>query len=372
MAPQVLYSCFYYTEEQAPMIVVDAHEDIAFNALSYGRDYRRSALKTRELEAGMLRPGATLGLPESIAGRVALVFSTIFVEPQNSSLLSGEVHLPTYSTAAEAYALGMKQLDYYHRLADESPRISLVQTKADLNSVLATWEEGKSIVDRRQGLVVLMEGADPILEPKQFEEWYERGVRIVGLAWEETRYSAGTGKPGRISPLGRELLEAMASFNAILDLSHMAEEAFLEAVDLYDGILIASHSNPRKFRNTDRHLSDDMIRKLAERNGVMGVVLYNRFLSDKWERTDPKHTIRLSIVADAIDHICQITGSAAHVGIGSDFDGGFGVEQIPYEIDTVGDLLKIGDVLRERGYSAEDIEAVLSGNMLRKLKEALG
>lgn len=355
------------------MIVVDAHQDIAFNALSFARDYRRSALKTRELEAaaGLARPGATLGLPEAIAGRVALVFSTLFVEPKNSTLLSGDVHLPTYSTASEAYALAMQQLDYYHRLADESPRISLIQSKADLDKVLATWEEGKSLKERQQGLVVLMEGADPIVEPKQFEEWYERGVRIVGLAWEATRYSAGTGKPGRLTPLGRELLEVMASFNAILDLSHMAEEAFLEAVDLYDGILIASHSNPRKFRNTDRHLSDDMIRKLAERDGVMGVVLYNRFLSDKWERTDPKHTVRLSIVADAVDHICQITGSAAHVGIGSDFDGGFGVEQIPYEIDTVGDLLKIGDVLRERGYSTDDLEAVLSGNMLRKLREAL-
>jgi membrane dipeptidase len=357
------------------MIVVDAHEDIAYNVFKYGRDYRRSALKTRELEAaaGLSYAGATLGLPESIAGRVALVFATLFVEPTNNQgiMLTPDGNPITYSSPREAYEQAMRQLDYYHRLADESPRVSLVRDLAELNGVLSTWEEGKSVRDRKQGLVVLMEGADPILEPKQFEEWYERGVRIVGLAWEETRYSAGTGKPGRLSPLGRELLEVMASFNAILDLSHMAEEAFLEAVDLYEGILIASHSNPRRFRNTDRHLSDDMIRRLAERDGVIGIVLYNRFLSDTWERTDPKHTITLSLVADAIDHICQITGSAAHVGLGSDFDGGFGVQQIPYEIDTVGDLWRIGEVLRERGYSQDDIAAVLGGNMLRKLKAAL-
>src|SRR5690606_8922892 len=104
-----------------------------------------------------------------------------------------------------------------------------------------------------------MEGADTILEPKQVEEWYERGVRAVGLAWMATRYSAGTGAPGKLSSLGRALLEVMASFNMILDLSHMAEDAYLEAVDHYPGVLIASHSNPRKFVNTDRHLSDAMI-----------------------------------------------------------------------------------------------------------------
>lgn len=355
------------------MIVVDAHEDIAYNVFKYGRDYRRSALKTREMEAiaNLHYAGATIGLPESIVGRVALVFATLFVAPKDGTGLPIDGNVQEYSTPREAHDLAMKQMDYYQRMADESSRLSLVRDQKELDDVLKTWEDGKSVIHRKQGLVILMEGADPILEPRQFEEWYERGVRIVGLAWEKTRYTAGTGKPGRLTPLGRELLEVMASFNAMLDLSHMAEEAFMQAVDFYDGVMIASHSNPRKFRNTDRHLSDNMIRRLAERDGVMGVVLYNRFLSDHWQRTDPKHTVTLSVVADAIDYVCQITGSAAHVGIGSDFDGGFGVQQIPDEIDTVGDLLKIGDVLRERGYSQPDIEAVLGGNMLRKLKQVL-
>jgi membrane dipeptidase len=265
----------------------------------------------------------------------------------------------------------MKQLDYYHRLADESDQVRLVRDLADLDAVLATWGEGKTVKDRQQGMVVSMEGADPILEPKQFEEWYERGVRIVGPAWEETRYSAGTGKPGRLTKAGRELLEVMAGFNAMLDLSHMAEAAFYEALDLYDGVVIASHSNPRKFRDTDRHLSDDMIRRLADHEGVMGVALYSRFLSNHWERTDPKSSITLSVVADVIDHICQLTGSALHVGIGSDFDGGFGVKHIPHELDTVADLWQIGTVLRARGYGEADIEAVMSGNMLRKLRQVL-
>jgi len=163
----------------------------------------------------------------------------------------------------------------------------------------------------------------------------------------------------------------MASFNAVLDISHMAEQAARQALDHYPGLVIASHSNPQKFRTSDRHLPDATIRALAERDGVMGIVLYNRFLSNDWSKGDRKDKVRLSTVLDAIEYVCQLTGSAAHVGIGSDFDGGFGSESIPQGIDTVTDLLEIGKGLAERGFSEADVEAVMSGNMLRKLRQAL-
>ncbi len=358
-----------------PTVIVDAHEDIAYNTLKYDRDYRRSALRTRvvERQAGLHYDRATIGLPEATAGRVAVIFSTLFAEPRHpgGTTLGHQGNIYEYSTPREAYDIALRQLEYYQRLEDESDKIRIIRTGSDLDAVLATWAEDKTMIDRQHGFVVLMEGADPILEPRQFEEWYERGVRIVGPAWEATRYTAGTGKPGRLTPLGRELLEVMASFRAMLDLSHMAEEAYLEALDLYEGAIIASHSNPRRFRNTDRHLSDEMIRRLAERDGVIGVVLFNRFLSEKWERNSHKSTVPLSIVLDAIDHICQVTGSSAHVGIGSDFDGGFGSQHIPYELDTVADLWRITDGLRERGYSETDIQQIAGGNMLRKLREVL-
>ncbi|MBW7880399.1 MAG: membrane dipeptidase [Anaerolineae bacterium] len=350
-------------------IVVDAHQDIAYNSLKYGRDYRRSALVARTHEpAGT--PSATIGLPESIAGRVAVICATLFVAPAESDW-TPTGNEKTYSNPQEAYTYASEQLDYYDRLADESDRITVVKTAADLDSVVATWSADTPVHLRKQGLVVLMEGADPIVEPRQFEEWYARGVRIVGTAWQRTRYSGGTGAPGGLTALGRELLDVMASFGALLDVSHMAEKSFYEACDHYEGPIFASHSNPRKFCETDRHLSDDMIRILAERDGVMGTVLYNRFLSNTWKRGNPKGDITLKVVADVIDHVCQVTGSAAHVGIGSDFDGGFGSEMIPLELDTVGDLLVIGKVLRERGFSDADVDAVLSGNMLRKIRAAL-
>jgi membrane dipeptidase len=358
-----------------PQIIVDAHEDIAYNTLNFGRDFVKSAFEKRRLEANSesvkVSGTATIGLPDALLGRVAIIFGTLFVEPAFARTEMGAFGDLVYETPKEAYQQALAQLDVYQRLADENDRIKLVRTQSELAAVLKTWEDGVPFEAHRLGIVLLMESADPILEPKAFEEWYERGIRIVGPAWSETRYSGGTKRPGPLTPLGRELLEVMESFNAILDVSHMAEEAYFEALERYGGHIIASHSNPRRFRDSDRHLSDDMIRRLAERDGVMGVVPFNAFLSNDWTRTDPKSSIPISTVIAVIDHVCQVTGSARHVGIGTDFDGGFGAGQIPAEIDTVADLHKIGPLLAARGYTPEDITAILGGNFLRILRAAL-
>jgi membrane dipeptidase len=355
------------------MLILDAHQDIAYNALTYGRDYIRPVLETRRLDPPEMlqrRGLATLGLPDALLGRVGIVFSTLFTAPYDHKEAAYESL--SYKTPAEAYRLGLQQVDYYERLMDTTNgKVQIIRKQADLDAVLATWAEGTGVGDHRQGLVLLMENGDPILEPKQFEEWYERGVRIVGPAWEASRYTAGTGKPGPLTALGYELLDVMASFNAVLDISHMAEQAARQALDHYRGVVIASHSNPQRFRSTDRHLPDATIRALAERDGVMGIVLFNKFLSNDWNKGDRKDKVTLATVLDAIEYVCQLTGSAAHVGIGSDFDGGFGAESIPQGIDTVMDLLEIGKGLAARGFSPADVEAVLSGNMLRKLRQAL-
>jgi membrane dipeptidase len=218
---------------------------------------------------------------------------------------------------------------------------------------------------------MLMEGADPIREPRAFEEWYERGVRIVGPAWSSTRYSGGTRAPGPLTSLGRELLDVMGSFRAVLDLSHMSEDAYFEACDRYHASLIASHSNPRRFVDTDRALSDEMIRRLAARNGVVGIVPYVKFLYQRGELPKTKADFSVMRIVDAIDHVCQVTGSAAHVGLGTDFDGGFGTEGLPAEIDTLADLGIIGTALAARGYAPAEVRGVLCGNFLRVLRAAL-
>lgn len=264
--------------------------------------------------------------------------------------------------------MAQAQLDYYHRLADECEQIALIGSRTDLDEVLASQESEKPQV----GIILLMEGADPIREPAEAGMWFERGLRMVGLSWlTGSSYAGGDASPGPLTDEGRELLEVMTELGMILDVSHLAEEALVEAVDRYEGWVVASHANPRARVPGRRQLSDAMIRRLAELGGVVGIVLYNAFLRPGWSKGDPKDAVAVADVAAAIDHVCQVVGDAAHVGLGSDFDGGFGAESAPAGIDTVADLGRVAPALGEMGYGEEEFTAVMGGNWLRLLREAL-
>ena len=372
-------------------IIVDAHLDLAYNGLKYQRDYLHSAHAIRRMERGGFQEAengrCTVGFPDMLRGRVAIGFGTIYCEPARADL--GHSRSMSYGTPKQAHAQGLRQLDWYRRLADTDERIRLISNKRDLDEVLEGWDiatmgphENKgrtnanaanaSSLRHQIGLVLLMEGADPILEPKELEFWVEHGVRIVGLAWGQTRYSGGTNAPGGLAPIGFELLDEMAHHGVILDVSHMAHKALMQALEAFKGKhVIASHSNPFKITPTDRHLPDEAIELIAQRGGVMGVVLYNRFLKVDWGKGSAKNEVTLDHVVRCIDYVCQRTGSANHAGIGSDFDGGFGCDSIPAEIDTSRDLHKIGDELALRGYAAADVEKIMGANWLRVLRSAL-
>jgi membrane dipeptidase len=166
------------------------------------------------------------------------------------------------------------------------------------------------------------------------------------------------------------LLDVIAQFSVILDVSHMSHESLAEALDVFEGKhVIASHSNCHRFVPTPRHLPDRAIEQIAERGGVIGVVPYNRFLKKDWN--GKKDDVTLDDVVRMIDHICQVTGSADHVGIGSDYDGGLGYNEIPRELNTVRDHYKIGDELLLRGYEPKHVKGIMCDNWLRILREAL-
>lgn len=353
-----------------PYRIVDAHEDIAWAALALGRDYRRSARETRRLEEGteaLRRNGqCMLGLPEWLEGNIAIICGSVYLSPKQTEEALWDPQ--SYADDEEAFQRANEQVDYYERLAEQAQSVRLVRDRSDLEAVLASWEGNSPAV----GIIPAMEGADPIRRPEDVEYWYRRGVRIVGLAWAAgSRYAGGNRAPGPLTDAGRALLEVLAEHGLILDVSHLAEEAFWEVVDRYEGLIVATHSNPRALVPGPRQLSDRMIRALAERDGVVGVVPYNRFLKPGWPLADGKGAATLQDVAAAIDHICQVVGDAAHVGIGSDFDGGFGAEAAPVGIDTVADLPKIADALAERGFGDRDIAAVMGENWLRVLRAAL-
>jgi len=345
----------------APYLVVDAHEDLAYNALTLGRDPRKSAHATRAQEPPQGADGiATVGLPDFLAGNVRIVFATIYVSPESSATSVGK----KYKTPEQAEALAQEQLAYYALMAAD-PRVSLITNRSDLARVVNSPEP-------RLGMALLMEGADPIVAPQDVGKWFDAGVRLIGPAWSQTRYSGGTGKPGPLTELGKQLMREMSKHKLVLDTSHMAEESFFQALDLFSGPVIASHSNVRKFVPTDRQLSDEMIRALVKRDGVIGAVFYNQFLQYQWRQNGAnKNAVTFATVIDHIKYICDLAGSARHCGIGTDFDGGFGAEATPKEIDTVADLQKFGDALADAGFADDDVRAMMGGNWLRLLERAL-
>ncbi|RME77374.1 MAG: peptidase M19 [Chloroflexi bacterium] len=358
------------------MFIIDAHEDIAWNMAVLGRDYTRSVAWNRAREAGSDLPAsvgqAMLGWPDWQAGQVAVVFATLYAAPCRHSL--GPSRVRCYSSPQEAHQLYQAQLHLYHRLTRRYPdRFYLITSAADLSAGLAEWQASPPET-RRLGLVILMEGADAIRHPDEVSDWYAAGVRIIGPAWAGTQYAGGTGEPGPFTAAGRSLLRQMAARQMILDLSHLAEEAVREALDSYPGPIIASHSNARALlpdNHPDRHLSDQTIRHLAERGGVIGVVLPIDFLKNGVRLGDPRQQVTLDDVVRHIDYLCQCTGSARYVGLGSDLDGGFGLEHSPVGIDSIADLPRIGDALVRRGYSPADIAAIMGGNWRSFLEENL-
>lgn len=358
------------------MIIVDAHEDLAWNMLTFGRDYTKSVEETRARESGTpvvsLNGHTLLGWPEWVKGRVAVVFTTLFAKPNRWR--KGSWDRLCYSDSAQAYRLYRQQLDLYHRLAEEEgEKFRLLFTLADLDQVLESWqgEAPKPML----GLVLLMEGAECLRQVEELEAWVEEGVRILGPAWGGTRFSGGTREPGPLTKEGRALLDLMADLGLILDLSHMTDEAFFEALDRYEGMVIASHSNARALlegvERPERHLSDTAIDRLAERDGVMGVIPYNLFLLGGWQPSQGRDLVGIDHVVAQIDHICQRLGTSRHVAIGSDFDGGFGLDKAPQGLDSIADLGLIGEALLVRGYGQDDAEAILGGNWLRILRRGL-
>jgi len=377
------------------MYIIDAHEDIAWNILSFGRDYTRSAAETRRLEldtlsqAPMYNGHTLLGWPDYQHGDIVVVFSTLFAAPLRRSL--GAWDSQAYQTDAEAEQRYSSQLDAYHRLVDSYPdHFRIVETRSDLDEILTQWESAEednkndpdqdtdvpstSLPSRQVGLLILMEGAEGVRQPASLETWWARGVRVIGPAWAGTRFCGGTGEPGPLTAEGYELLEKMASFGFALDLSHMDEKAALQSLDFFPGPLAASHANALALldgTSSNRFLSDQVISRIIERDGVIGVVPYNKFLQVGWKKSDGKDAVTLNAVVNQIDYICQLAGDARHVGIGSDFDGGFGWDSVPGEIDTVADLGKIAPLLMNKGYTNEDIAAVLGVNWKRFLDAAL-
>ena len=361
-----------------PSLIVDAHEDIAYNMLAFGRDYNRSAAETRQIEnasgsqAINHNDQSVLGWPDYQRGRVAIVFSTLFATPLRRA--TGNWDTQVYGDYDQAQRLYRAQLDTYRNLTDRAPdHFQFIATRTDLESVLADWSDS-SRATHPVGLVPLMEGAEGVRSPSELEDWWQAGLRMIGPAWAGTRFCGGTREPGPLTDEGRALLEAMAELGFTLDLSHMDELSARQSLDLYEGPIIASHANAAALLpgyDGNRLLPDDVIKGLIAHDAIIGVVPFCAFMKNGWKIGDKRDEITLATLAAHVDYICQMAGDARHVGLGSDFDGGFGLSAIPAGMDTIADLQALGPILQAKGYHDEEVAAIFGENWLRHLRTYL-
>jgi membrane dipeptidase len=339
-------------------MIVDAHLDLAYNALR-GREVLRPAREQTGDPEGI----PSVGLPDLRAGGVGLICATIFCAPAAPKE-------PGYKTSDEAYAMAMDQLAWYHRGA--KGEISFVMRSEDLSldADPALSPPGQSPQGGPTSIksIILLEGADPIRSPDDLPIFYNSGVRIVGLAWRQTRYAGGTGMPGPLTRDGIRLIPELDRFRIVHDTSHLAEESFWQLLELTNGKAIASHSNCRSIVPTDRQLSDAMIRAIAARDGVIGINFYDRFLIPPDEYGKRRAT--LADVVHHMKHICDLLGDATHVGIGTDMDGGLGREQIPVEIETSADLPRLADALSSGGFADDAVHGIMGENWMRFFRSA--
>jgi membrane dipeptidase len=336
------------------MMIIDAHLDLAYN-VTRGRDVRMPAARQPIADNEI----ATVGFPDLKAGGVDLIFATIFCSPKTYKQTG-------YTNPQEAYEQAIAQLDQYDHWEREG-WIKIVRS--------GEWGVGKKdkLPTPHSPLQthILLEGAEAIRDVADVQTFYDRGVRIVGLSWQKTRYAGGTATPGPLTESGRELVRAFDQIGIIHDASHLAERSFWDLTHATDRTIIASHSNCRAIVGRDpneRHLTDAMIRQIADRDGVVGINFYDKFLLP-FTDTGKRRATLADVVAH-IKHICDLTGSANHVAIGTDMDGGLGRDQIPQEIITAADLPKVGEALLVAGFSASDVEKINSGNWLRVLRQA--
>jgi membrane dipeptidase len=224
------------------------------------------------------------------------------------------------------------------------------------------------------GYILSLEGADSLRTPAHLERSFGDGLRAIGPAhYGPGVYANGTDAEGGLNEAGRELLREASRLGVILDATHLCDECFWEALDLFAGPVWASHQNARTLVPHMRQFSDEQLRALIGRGAVIGAALDAWMLVPNWERgkTTPESSgVKLRHVVDHMDHICQLAGNSRHVGIGSDLDGCFGTEQTPGDLDTIADLLKLRKLLADRGFTDDDIEGIFWKNFTGFLRSA--
>ncbi|HVZ96843.1 MAG TPA: membrane dipeptidase [Chitinophagaceae bacterium] len=354
------------------MFIVDAHLDLAMNAMEWNRDLRKSVNEINEREAGLTdkpdRRNATVSFPELRKGNIGLVVAT-----QIARYVASGNPLSGWNSPEQAWAQTQAQLAWYKIMAEEG-ELQQITDAATLNSHVDLWNEKDDTPKKPIGFILSLEGADSLVSLEYVERAYNYGLRAIGPAhYGPGRYANGTDASGLMEENGLALLKEMERLNIILDATHLCEDAFWQALDNFNGPVWASHNNARAIVNHNRQFSDAMIKALISRGAVIGAAFDAWMVVPGWERkkSTPKGmNCNIEKVIDHISHICELAGSTKYAAIGTDLDGAFGREQCPYDLETIADLQKLPELFYKRGYTEEDVNNIMHENWLRFLRNA--
>ena len=302
-----------------------------------------------------------------------------------------------------SYARAVQLADSIHSFANRNPKQLIFATTAA--DVERAKKEGKVAI------LIGVEGGHAIEGSlDKLRDLYKRGMRYMTLTWNNGNSWAGSNaglngtSKGGLTPFGIQVIHEMNRLGIFVDISHVSDSTFWDAVKASSKPVIASHSSARALSPHRRNMTDDMLRAVAKNGGVVNVNFYPGFIDSAYQNatnraTDPIWAWRdsmvkqggdsvaltaeankraqaaldavprpaLSVLLDHFDHIAKVAG-VDHVGIGSDFDG---IEVTPQQMEDVTMLPRIAQGLLDRGYSDEAVTKILGGNMLRVMKIVL-
>lgn len=349
-----------------PRLIFDAHLDLSYNAIDFNRDLRWPLERIRRHELGLkdwgFRSRGTVCFPEMRRGRIGLCVAT-----QLARHVDYFSKMPGWNSPEQAWAWTQAQ-QAWHREMERVGELKQLRTGAEVAAHAALWRAADDAAAARLpiGYVLSLEGADSIVSVRHLEDAFGYGLRIVGLThYGPGIHGQGTDALGPLTPRGRDLLREMRRLGVILDATHLSDESFQDALKHWEGPVWASHSNCRALAHWNRQFDDDQIRELARRGAVIGMAFDAIMMVHGWAhlRSRPEDfNLRLEKIVEHMDHICQLTGTARHLALGSDLDGGFGTEQTPLDLNSIADLANLAGLLARRGYAAADIEGIMHGN----------
>ena len=355
------------------MFILDAHLDLAMNALEWNRDLTWTVEEIRKSEIGMTdkpdRAKNTVSLDAMRKGNIGLCVAT-----QIARYVKKGSNLPGWNSPHQAWAQTQGQLAWYKAMEEIGEMVQITNLQ-QLNAHLELWKHNNTL-KKPIGYILSLEGADSIITIDHLEKSFEQGLRAIGPAhYGPGTYAHGTDSVGGIGIKGKELLKKIEELNLILDATHLCDVSFWETMKVYNGPVWASHNNCRKFVDHNRQFSDEQINELVRRDAVIGIALDAWMMVPNWVRgksTPESMGVTLDQMIENIDHICQLSGNSLHVGIGTDLDGAFGKEQSPSDLDTIADLQKVPLMLSKKGYTKEDINNIMNQNFIKFLQRVWG